>query len=188
MLVFILGIVLCLLLIICAITNTIVYYVIALGAIILVGMIVLYVYKTRELIARKKGRLDVGELVYCKYLLPFKGKGYHIVKFKYVDDKGKPRTRIDLVNYSDYDMLFLDHEGTVDIVVYKSFATTIRPTYKPKKVETNKEDEDEKVTKESLKECPYCGYKTFENDFKCPMCGGDLDIKTTKKAKNKKDN
>ena len=179
MLVFIVGILLCIWLIIAAVTNTLVYFVIGLGAILLVSVVTLYVYKIREYVTRKKGRLDTGELIYCKYLLPFKGKGYHIIKFKYVDDKGKPRVRRDLVTYTDFELMFLEDDGMIDIMVYKSFAMTVRPVYKPKKKSTaeDAEEREDVVTKDVLKECPYCGYKTFESDFKCPMCGGDLEIK-----------
>ena len=206
MLIFIIGIVMFILLVVSAITNTLLYFTILFAIVIVAATIAKICYRIKENKTKRNGRHTTGTVVHCKQLFATDHKTYYEIKFKYVDDFDVERTRKDIVKYNGYQMMMLDleEEGDIHIMVYKNFAVTLSPEEieflekreakeRKKQAEELVEESDETHTEEyhentsgqKLKECIYCGYKTYNDEFKCPMCGGELDFKKPKKRKKK---
>ena len=202
--VFIVAIVLCVGLVISALCGLLLPYMLLVLALAIVMIIIMRVYKIKEKVAKRKGNLALGEVVSVKHVFDGEVRSYYLIKFKYLDENNVERERQDLVHYTEEEMEMLELEdGEIEIVVHKSFAVALNPyevqfvkakreelreKEKIEEEELNKELEDEyhkNAEGDKLKECPYCGYKTFEDNFKCPMCGGDLDFKKKKKTKKK---
>lgn len=204
MIVFVVAIVLCLGLLISAVTGFIVPFMILVLVLASGFITATRVYKVKEHIARKNGKLAVAELVSIKDVFSSETRNYYMIKFKYTDEYGVERVRHDLVHYTEEELDALGLEdGHIDVIVHKKFAVSLNPyevvylnaqreilkeKEKLEEEELNKELEDiyhKNADGDTLKECPYCGYKTFEDDFKCPMCGGELDFKKKKKPRKK---
>ena len=205
LIIFIVAIALCVGLVVASLTGLIVPFMILVLALAIVLVVVAEFIKIREKITKRKGKLDMADLISVKHIFDSDPRSYYMLHYRYVDEAGVTRERHDIVHYTEeeMEMLGLD-DDKIEIIVYKNFAVALNPyevayieerrialqeEAKLKQEEIEKEIEDEyhkNADGKHLKECPYCGYKTFEDDFKCPMCGGDLDFKKKKKSKKNK--
>ena len=202
--IFVVAIVLCAGLVIASLAGFIVPFMIGVLVLVIAGAIYARYMKLRERRAKRKGKLDIADLISVKHFFDSEPRSYYILHYKYKDEFGVTRERHDMVHYTEDEMDMLDLEdGKIEIIVYKNFAVALNPyevayiaarreelreeaKLKQEEIEREVEDEDHKNAEgKHLKECPYCGYKTFEDDFKCPMCGGELDLKKKKKPRKK---